>query len=290
MRRLIAYITTAIAMLLCIGVAATPVITNLNTGREFTDSKDYRELVFNIEASSSDSEKNANRSSIVAEEMRARLKNYNIEDYSVKEQGEDTVTVALHLDQNEFNYVAKYLSFSGESFALVSSKEGSLPRNEHTLFDYENIRIEYSQDILPIIVLPVTDDGKQDIKDLVGEFDSEDSHDNERAFAPKTPLEVGADDEDSSSEDNTPKDIIYLWANFDDSMGDSLDTVSSNPLARDKVLMAFSASNIWYEDSKEEETEIKYVCGRGREDDPNQLRWKKFQQVEKKFQIRICLL
>ena len=115
MRRLIAYITTALAMLLAVGVGATPVITKLNTGREFTSSRDYRELVFNI-AEGEDDEENEERASVVADQMRERLNNYNVEDYSIKVQGEDTVAVALDMDsktsiivQNILHSLAKAL-------------------------------------------------------------------------------------------------------------------------------------------------------------------------------------
>ena len=112
MRRLIAYIITALSMLLAIGVAATPVVTNLNTGREFTSGRDYRELVFNI-AATDDEVKSKDRANEVAKEMSARLDNYNVEDYSIKIQDEDTITVAFDLSSKEYNYAAKYLCFSG---------------------------------------------------------------------------------------------------------------------------------------------------------------------------------
>ena len=194
MRRLIAYITTAIAMLLAIGVAATPVITKLNNGREFTSGKSYRELVFNI-AEGDNEEENANRASTVAEQMRERLNSYNVEDYSIKIQGEDTIAVALDMDSKEFNYCAKYLTFSGESFALVSSN-GTSVRNEHKLFNADDVRIDYKGDAnIPVVIIPVTDEGKQDIKDLCKEFETEDNDDN-KSIIRRGAMEVSADEGD----------------------------------------------------------------------------------------------
>ena len=146
MRRLIAYIITALAMLLAVGVAATPVITKLNSGREYTSGKDYREIVFSIKETG-DEEKDKDRGTVIAEEMKNRLNDYNVQDYSVKVQtsGEDqTVTVALDMTSKDYNYAAKYLAFSGESFALVSSNgKPESVRNEHKLFDADDVRIEY---------------------------------------------------------------------------------------------------------------------------------------------------
>ena len=267
MRRLIAYITTAIAMLLAIGVAATPVITKLNNGREFTSGKSYRELVFNI-AEGENEEENAKRASTVAEQMRERLNSYNVEDYSIKIQGEDTVAVALDMDSKEFNYCAKYLTFSGESFALVSSN-GTSVRNEHKLFNADDVRIDYKGDAnIPVVIIPVTDEGKQDIKDLCKEFETEEN-DGNKSIIRRGAVEVSAEGEDE--EEQAPSNYLYLWANFDEGKGESLESLNNDPIAREKVLMAFNPESIWYEDSKEAETEIFYMCATAEQDNPNQL-------------------
>ena len=268
MRRLIAYIITALALLLAVGVCATPVISKLNAGREYTSGRNYRELVFRVEKGSDDT-KNDTRAETVADEMKARLNDYNVEDYSIKVQGEDTVTVALNMTSSEYNYAAKYLLFSGESFALVSSN-GTV-RNEHKLFNPEDIKIEYKGDAnVPVIVIPVTEEGKQDVKDLVKEFhpDEEES----KSIKRPGPVRVDAEgEEEGEGESEEPKNLIYLWANFDDERGEELASLNSDPVAREKVLMAFNADNIWYEDSKEEETELFYMCARGKEDNQQEL-------------------
>ena len=255
MRRLIAYITTALAMLLAVGVAATPIITKLNPGREFTSTRNYRELVFNIAENGEDDKANEERASVVAEQMRERLNNYNVEDYSIKIQGEDTIAVSLDLNSNDFNYCAKYLTFSGESFAFVSTFSDESVRNAHTLFNPDDIRIDF-KDLggasVPIIVIPLTDEGKKDIEELCGEFPEK---------------------EESDENEEEQQDLIYLWANYDDDSGDTIDTLNKNALARENVLMAFNARSVWYEDSKEKakETELAYMVAAGTEDNPNQL-------------------
>lgn len=268
MRRLIAYIITALAMLLAVGVCATPVITKLNAGREYTSGRNYRELTFRVEKSNDDT-KNDTRAQTVADEMRTRLNDYQVEDYSIKVQGEDTLSVALNMSSNEYNYAAKYLLFSGESFALVSSK-GTV-RNEHKLFNAEDIKIEYKGDAkVPVIVIPVTEEGKQDVKDLVKEFHPEGESEGEESKSIKRPGPYRADGE-GEGEAEQPQNLIYLWANFDDERGEELASLNSDPIAREKVLMAFNADNIWYEDSKEEETELFYMCARGKEDNQQEL-------------------
>ena len=265
MRRLIAYIITALAMLLAIGVAATPVITKLNSGREFTSGKNYREIVFTVEDDSSTP--NSERANEVAEEMRTRLNDYNVEDYSIKVQGEDTVSVALDMSKDLYNYAAKYLAFSGGSFALVSSNgDSSSVKTPEKLFNPEDVRIEYKDDVIPVIVIPVTDEGKADIEELVKQFETE-----EEGSGTTKAADLRFDgDEEEGSEDETPQNLLYLWANFEDGI-DGMDSINADPLAKDKVLMAFDASNIWYDKAKKDENAIAYYCARGKEDDKTQL-------------------
>ena len=252
MRRLIGYITTCIAMLLAIVVTATPVITHLNTGREFTESRNYREIVFNIGENSSE-EENENRASVVADEMRARLKNFEVEDYSIKVQGNDTVTVSLNMDKTQFNYTAKYLTFSGESFAFVGSN-GEI-KSEHKLFNPSDVKVEFKGDAkIPVVIIPLTSEGKADIEAIIEKF-GETAHDHEH--------EEGEEE---------PQNLIYLWSNFDVNTED-LDSISGDkidPKCRDKVIMAFN-DNPWNPDSKEEKTELMYMCATGKEDNPSEL-------------------
>lgn len=251
MRRLIGYIAASVSMLLAVGVAATPVITSLSTGREYTDSRNYREIVFNVEENATNGD-NKNRASVVADEMRQRLSNYNVEDYSIKVQGEDKVAVSLNMDKKEFNYTAKYLCFSGESFAFVSStKSDSSIKNEHKLFNPEDVKIEYQGDAkVPVIIIPLTSEGITDLKALLSEFEPT---------------------SENTDEENEPNDVIYLWANLDEENGESLDSLEYDPIARDKVLMAFGKDSIWNPNSDEEETELYYMCAEAKADNENEL-------------------
>ena len=251
-------------MLLAIGVAATPVITKLNSGREYTSGKNYREIVFNVEGEEDDHD----RANEVAEEMKTRLKDYNVEDYSIKVQGEDTVTVALDMSSKEYNYAAKYLAFSGESFALVSSNgKPESVRADDKLFNADDIRIEYKGDAkVPVIVIPVTDEGKKDVEDLVNEFGGD--SDSNKAIK-RDNLNFHDDDEEESESES--QNLLYLWANFDEDRNEGYDTLEKDPIAREKVLMAFNVDNIWYEDAKKDETALFYMCATADKENSNQL-------------------
>ena len=241
MRRLIAYITMAASMIFAVGVASTPVLTKLHEGREFSNG---REIIFKIEKDGNLPETAAEE---VAQIMRTRLDNYPVEDYSVKVQDNDTVVASFDVPDNEFNYVAKYLSFSGRDFTFSAEKETSF-KSGHDILKVDEAKIEYKTEAkYPILTIPVTDQGKTDIQDIIKELKPETkSHTVKRA-------------EEPAGEEEAPKqDFIYLWSNYEE--GDSVEETANDPLMAEKVLMKFEINNIWYPDEKNPETRIQYTC------------------------------
>ena len=265
MRRLIAYITMAISMLIAIGVAATPVLTKLNGGREYNSG---REIVFNLNSREEKAVTQADADKVV-DEMRTRLDNWHIEDYSIKvqksvdEEPSYSVAVSLNIEKDVFNYVAKYLCFDGGNVSVSGDKPETLKEN---VFKLDEAKIVYESDVVPVVVIPVSDTGKADLEKLIEEVTKkpenaeggETSNVMTRAQRPgmlndeATPTEGG----DAA---NTPVPDIFLWTNYEE--GDSIDKENVNPLVKDKILMRFISSNIWYSKAKEEHTEVQFMCG-----------------------------
>lgn len=261
MRRLIAYITMAISMLIAIGVAATPVLTKLNNGREFTQG---REIVFKLEPNEGE-ELADDAAEKVADEMRTRLANFAIEDYSVKIQGKDTVTASFAVEKDEFDYVAKYLCFSGENFVFSSKTDTSITDKLDTKdFQVADARIEYVQDTIPVIVIPVKDTAKTALENIIKELhpDTETGGEPTKAFHYWKHDAAGhpEEGEEGGTETEQPTPDIFLWANYDEINGDSYELVGKDPIVTDKIIMSFISDNIWYEKSKEEKTEIAFYC------------------------------
>ena len=77
MRRFIAYIAMALSILLCVGVAFTPVFTSMNPGREFSSGN---EIVYKISIDEDGTEGTVadGIADKVASEMRNRLETYKI--------------------------------------------------------------------------------------------------------------------------------------------------------------------------------------------------------------------
>lgn len=265
MRRLIAYITMAISMLIAIGVAATPVLTKLNGGREYNSG---REIVFNLN-SREDKAVTKDDADKVVEEMRTRLDNWHIEDYSIKVQnstGEDvsySVAVSFNVEKDTFNYVAKYLCFDGGNISISGTDPETLKEN---VFKLDEARIVYESDVVPVIVIPVTESGKSDIENLVKQLNPEEENGGET----KATLIHRHDEngeplpgEGGEGEGETKQPDIFMWTNHED--GDLIEKASVNPLVKDKILMSFYSTSIWYGKSKEEHSEVQFICGSANE-------------------------
>lgn len=246
MRRFIAYILMAITILLAVGVAATPVFSRMNPGREFTNSYD---VVFDISDGETKS-LTATSAEEVAKEMRARLDNFNVEDYSVKVQGNDNVEVSFAAEQNEYEYIIHYLSFSGGNYSLIGQQDEQILPN---VFKDSVAYIHKVQDVIPYVIVPVPASEKKDVEQFLTTIDgSSDEHDHQHRAERQVLMH-------EEGEEETDPINVYLVANWDES--DSYEQVSKDPHIANKVVLEFSSKHIWREDSSEEHTEFQYLCG-----------------------------
>ena len=280
MRRFIAYILMALTILLAVGVAATPVFTRMNAGREFTNSY---EILYNVESSE---DKTADEASVdkVVEEFRSRLDAFNVEDYSVKVQKDQTsqagntdrkyaIEVSFAAEENEFEYINKYLNFSGGNFSLIGQKEEQFVTN---VFDNVEAYITKVQDTIPYVIIPVSDKSQveQFLKTIDESEESSGDSDGSEANlrANRNVLKEGEGEE----EKETPN--IYLVHDWDDA--DSYEQASKDPHIASKILMEFSSKHFWYEESEEEHTEIQYLCGTADEEGNYDLKNLKFANLK----------
>ena len=261
MRRFVAYILMALTILLAVGVSATPVFSRMNAGREFTNSY---EILYTVEDGE---EKDADETSVkkVVEEFRARLDNFNVEDYSVKLQADQTtqegnkdrkyaIEVSFAADESEFEYIAKYLSFSGGNYSLIGEKEEQYVTN---VFDKSEAYITKVQDTIPYVIIPVSD--KTQVEQFLKTVDPEEENSETPGDEGTTRLgKLYAEGEGEEEEEKeTPN--VFLVYDWDDA--DSYETAQKDPHIANKILMEFSSKHFWYEESEEEHTEIAYLCG-----------------------------
>lgn len=260
MRRLIAYISMAFAALLCIGVTANTVFSKMNFGREFTSS---REVTYSLESTET-TKLTDEKVNEVANEMKARLETMHVEDYSLKierstseEDGEAKIVVALaNNDDVQFNYIAKYLSFSGENFSISGQNEET--RKDHeTVFKDCKAYIRKVNDIYPYVIFPVSN--PEEIKNMLKAIKPEEqSQESSGAKVLNRISEVKADDE----EEPKAEPDVYLWANWSAEEGDSYEKAQKDQaVTGQKIICSFVSDNIWNTESKEEETELQFLCG-----------------------------
>lgn len=258
MRRLIGYITLALSMLIAIGVAATPILTKLSLGREYRDG---REIVFKLQAKEGE-ELADDAADKVADEMRSRLDDFELEDYSVKVEGNDIVTASFYADQVEFNYIAKYLVFSGGKFNLSGEKDETFI--EDKVLKTEDARIEYIEGSVPEIIIPTDGTKAVDlIKNLIKQVapeEGESSSDTSKAMIKRDAMDGG--EETTSEDDKKSVPDIFLWANFSSDDSDSYSIIDENPFVREKIIMSFNHANLWKQtdDEDEKETELSFIC------------------------------
>ena len=248
----------ALSILLAVGVSATTVFSRLNAGREFTNSY---EVLYTVEGSESQVED-------VAKEFRKRLDDFAVEDYSVAIQEDQTtnagdkgrkfaIEVSFAADQSEFEYISKYLPYSGGSFSLIGTKDDQFVDD---IFKDSQAYITKVQDTIPYVIIPVPASDKEKVETfLKGIEDASGDSGNPDVPAQNkfTRLNAEGDSGEGEEEDNTPN--IFLVHDWND--GDSYESVSKDPHISSKILMEFNNKHFWYENSKEEHTEIQYLCG-----------------------------
>ena len=234
----------ALTILLSVGVAATPVFSNMKTGREFTNSY---EVVFDISETETKSLTDSSAEE-VAKEMCARLDNFNVEDYSVSVQGNDNISVSFAADQSAYEYIIRYLTFSGGNYSLIGQKDEQIL---HDVLKGSVAYIDKVQDTIPYVIVPVPSSDKKNIEQFLTTIDeSGDEHDHDHSERHVLKAEDG---------DEGDKINVYLVADWDEA--DSFDLISKDPHVANKVVLEFSSKHIWREDTSEEHTEFQYLCG-----------------------------
>ena len=270
MRRLIAYISMVIAILIGVGVSFAPTFIKMKEGREFASG---REIVFALKnkenaedpVASDDAEK-------VANIMKERLDLMNVEDYSVKigtneddpsQVYADTISVSFSTqDDTLFNYVSRLLEFSGKNFSLRGNLDEAFAEN---VFDDVEAYIWRDSGTIPYVVFPVSDSEavKTFLKVVSGEEDEEDPNQASLVLTRKyAEVDEGEGEGEGEEAQSTPD--VFLVGNWEDE--DSIEKASENPYSAEKVICSWNHENIWNPDSDEAETELRFLCGSANEE------------------------
>lgn len=266
MRRLIAYISLVIAILIGVGVSFSPTFIKMKEGREFASG---REIVYTLENKENPEDPvDAGAAEKVANIMKERLDLLNVEDYSVKigtneddpnQVYADTISVSFATqDDTLFNYVSRLLEFSGKNFSLRGNLDEAFAEN---VFDNVEARIWRDSGTIPYVIFPVSDaDAVKTFLKVVSGDDEEDEGNKNALLLERKYAEV-SEGEGESEEGSTPD--VFLVGNWGDD--DSIEKASDNPYSAEKIVCSWNHENIWNPDSKEAETELRFLCGSANE-------------------------
>ena len=266
----------ALSILIGVGVAFTPVFTNMNPGREYTSGN---EIVYRLaDKDEVTVDEDGKKVAEVAEEMRARLDTYKVEDYSVTVEGNDTIRVGLSAkNETTLNYITKYLAFSGGDFSLAGKEEET--RLSHSeIFEGSEAYIVHKQNgLIPYVVFPLSPNNSADavskVKDLISKVSGESGGSDEGK------IKRAAEGEQASPD-------IFLWANWEE--GDDYEKATGDDIAHtgEKIICSFTSANIWYEkenpskkEQEQEPTELQLLCGFAEEGETANYDTKKLSQA-----------
>lgn len=279
MKRLIAYISLVATMLLAALVGLVPSFLNVNSTGEYESQHTY---VYKISEKSydisnggttddgdiSDQDKQSRLDETV-EEIKTRLSNADVSDYTIETSGLDTINVTFKVDSNLYQDVSSYLNFSWSFKAstydgdpAVGQDANEIANNSGTdnFFEPGSARIEY-RDNYPYVVIDLSspEDFKtvyDDAKNAKEETDEESSTTTTSSNSGISVLTDGGvtsgDDsttgEDGEEEEETPNiNKIYILNDWVDGLTiDSLinDTNSyvKPSQVKDHILFEFDAT------------------------------------------------
>ncbi len=251
MRRLIAYIALAVSSLIAIGVGINPIMSQGVNNLDFRDGRQFVYQLFDrTDSELAIEEEDAAKS--VAQTMDERLKTWGVSNYKVEIEGNDIVRVSLTAkNDTEYDYLQKYLGFSGQDFSIATKDEQIRLTHEEVFADSEAY-IVY-EGYAPYVIIPLSDPSA--FKALVNAADgalAEETTDVQpRVNTPKAKAEG---EEETSNEPN-----VFLWANWEE--GEDFEEAQSDQKIADKIIAQFLSTNIYYGDSDVAESEIQYLSG-----------------------------
>lgn len=234
MRRLWAYIITAVTALLFVGVTFSSIFLKMNSNLEYQSGK---ELVFRISDKDNedvDLEEIDNTDAIdnIVDVMEGRLKKTGLTSYNIKKVGKDMVKVSFSdaSGNDHYSLISNYLTFNG-SLAITDATDKVALMSEFR--NEKKAAYVTEENSLPKIVIPVNKDNP--------EFQAvvESAH--------KQADEKQSQASEDSEEDNTV--YIYLWYDFIEEV-DSYTNAQSDETMASKILIPFDITQY----SKDEET------------------------------------
>ncbi len=230
MRRLIAFLTLAAAVVLGIAFNLSTVVTSSHVNWEFSNGKQF---VYRI------SDKQDETSPLpegtvddIATTMISRLETANISKYDVETEGENQIRVTLAEDTSTaYTRIKQYLNFDGE-FSICTTKDTCMVGDE--IFEGSTAYVEYKAQF-PVVVIPMSEPTKF-TEQIIAEA-------QEIQGDTETPAGEFDDETQSTTTDDA---MILLWANKTES--DTYEGSLEDGDIAEKIILRLDYTKIWYDD------------------------------------------
>lgn len=273
MRRFIAYLSLMICTILGIGFLIKPTLNSVNPGLDYSSGREYVYQLTNLGENISDNTETVtdkNAATGVAKEMESRLKNYGVEQYNIEIEGTDTIRVSVYSKtETLYDHVMSYLSFDGRLTLATSDFEyvyqnytdrNQADKTDTNMFGVTAPYIGY-RDIYPATVIPLED--PTTFKKAV-----------EHALSLN---KASSEDEEAKTSEEA---YFYLWTNWQE--GDDFVKANENENIKNKLVMRFDPTNIWWEEKEDDHKSICVlynVAGEG-EQKPNSVNDLQFKNIQ----------
>lgn len=217
MRRLWAYIITAVTALVLVGTTFVSVFVKSQFNIEYSNGTEMTFRVTNVDENGEDigmgEEKGAD---YIAEKMIERLDIYKVSNYKVETQNQDTVKVTLKsYSEEELEHIRTYLSFNG-SLGLSNAHNTVLTTSDNDdnpsfLPSGEQAIMKTTSNGYPSVVLPVDVENSY-YKQMLQETEDDLADDSKKSEFGEATSSQGDDGEEVTEYHC----YFYLWYDYDD--------------------------------------------------------------------------
>lgn len=281
MKRFIGYITLCATMIIGLGIGFLPTVSGLNGSADYSSSKEF---VFKVsdrvtedgafDGTTTNTELSNDSSAIndIISTFETRLNAIQISNYKINKIGDDTISVIYRTNDNFYDDITDYLTFSwsfmastyGDTPVSIGNSASSIKTNGNKTNEFfmpGSATIEY-KDSYPYVVVELSDNGEK-FKTLYEKAKADDSTNTDDLNHNR----LDADD-DSEETETAAENKIYILNDWIEglSIKDYVDNKETDNLAKDQyykhVLFEFDATDpssfFWDWDSSDASKEDNY--------------------------------
>lgn len=231
MRRLWAYIVSALTAIVLVCTSFIGVMSNINSNMEYSDGET---ITFRVSNKNPESDAISDYTAVdnIAKKMEERLDNAKITSYTIKTVGYDTIKVSLGENNSiTYNEIKTYLSFNG-NLGLTYGDRDRATSDEFLNRDAQAYISSYNS--YPAVVLPVIQERVEQMLELARTDMSNDDHTN---------AEETTSQNESGESETSYKYYLYLWYDYDEDKCSFEAATDTSNKYNSRLMMKFEVSS-----------------------------------------------